>query len=162
MAIPEWLAGLETRIAKVILWQRIESREELIRMLERGEDIPRIREYSRGRIQAWLNSGRAASAFQTDRTANGSSKKPGAPRRTPPTPLEKTRARQAAALFERVSSHMNWKNDAALAKAIGISTPAISKTRNGRLPVGAGMLIRLHEETGIPIRELKAYLSSIE
>lgn len=161
MDIPEWLAGLETRIAKVLLWQRIESREELIQMLERGDDIPRIREYSRGRIQAWLNSDGAASTQQTNQTAICTRRRAGAPRRMPPTLLEQARALQASALFELVKSHMNCKNDAALSRAIGVSTPTISKTRNGRLPIGAGMLIRLHEETGIPIRKLKAYLTPL-
>lgn len=130
-------------------------------MLERGDDIPRIRDYSRARIRAWLTTSGVAGA-QPDQAASGSPKRIGAPRRVPLTPLEQVRARQASALFDRVMSHMDWKNDAALSRAIGVSTPAISKVRNGRLPVGADMLIRLHEETGIPIRELKNYLSASE
>lgn len=162
MDVPDWLAGLETRIAKVLVWQRIESQDELIRLLERGDDIPRIREYSRGRIQAWLSSGGAANATRIDRQAASCRKVPVTSKRRSATILEQTRARQASALFERVTSHMNWKSDAALCKATGISASAISKARNGLLPVGAGMLIRLHEETGIPIRELKAFLSPLE
>lgn len=50
------------------------------------------------------------------------------------------------------------KNDAALGKLLGTSPPVISKVRNGVLPFGAMMLLRLHEETGHPTKVLREAL----
>ncbi|NHQ93337.1 helix-turn-helix transcriptional regulator [Janthinobacterium lividum] len=47
------------------------------------------------------------------------------------------------------------KNDAALARALEVAPPVISKIRHGRLPIGASLLIRMHEVFDVPIRELK-------
>lgn len=47
------------------------------------------------------------------------------------------------------------KNDAALAHALDIAAPVVSKIRHGRLDVGATLLLRMHEATGISIHELK-------
>ncbi|WP_425402740.1 hypothetical protein [Janthinobacterium psychrotolerans] len=51
---------------------------------------------------------------------------------------------------------LGLKNDAALSRALEVAPPVISKIRHGRLPVGATLLIRMHEVTDIAIRELKA------
>ena len=40
---------------------------------------------------------------------------------------------------------LKLKNDAALSRALEVEPPLISKIRHGRLPVGASMLIRMHE-----------------
>lgn len=47
------------------------------------------------------------------------------------------------------------KNDAALARALSLTAPAISKYRSGTTPIGAGLILRAHEVTGIPVRTLK-------
>ena len=47
------------------------------------------------------------------------------------------------------------KNDAALARALEVAPPVISKIRHGRLPIGASLLIRMHEVLDVSIRELK-------
>lgn len=47
------------------------------------------------------------------------------------------------------------KNDAALARALEVAPPVISKIRHGRLPIGASLLIRMHEVFDVSIRELK-------
>ena len=47
------------------------------------------------------------------------------------------------------------KNDAALARALEVAPPVISKIRHGRLPVGASLLIRMHEVFDVSIGELK-------
>jgi transcriptional regulator with XRE-family HTH domain len=50
---------------------------------------------------------------------------------------------------------MKLKNDAALSRLLSVAPPVISKIRHGRLPVGASLLIRMHEETDISISELR-------
>lgn len=49
----------------------------------------------------------------------------------------------------------NIRNDAALCRLLEVSASVISKVRHGRLPLGAALLIRIHEVTHISIRELR-------
>jgi hypothetical protein len=50
---------------------------------------------------------------------------------------------------------LNLKNDAALSRALEVAPPVISKIRHRRLPVGASLLIRMHEVCGLSIKELR-------
>ena len=61
----------------------------------------------------------------------------------------------ANALLDAMLDQLGLKNDAALSRYIGVAPPVISKIRHGTLSVGASMLIRLHEESGLAIRELR-------
>ena len=47
------------------------------------------------------------------------------------------------------------KFDAALARALEIAPPAISKIRHCRMPAGASLLIRMHEVSGLTIWNLR-------
>lgn len=58
-------------------------------------------------------------------------------------------------LLDTVLNRLNLKNDAALCRLLEVAPPVVSKIRHGRLPVGASILIRLHEETGLHVRELR-------
>lgn len=58
-------------------------------------------------------------------------------------------------LLDTIIEALNLKNDAALARALTVAPPVISKLRHRRLPVGAGMLIRMHEVSRLEIRELR-------
>ena len=61
----------------------------------------------------------------------------------------------ANALLDAMLHQLGLKSDAALSRRIGVAPPVISKIRHGTLSVGASMLIRLHEESGLSIRELR-------
>jgi hypothetical protein len=61
-------------------------------------------------------------------------------------------------LLDALTAHLSLKNDAALARALGVAPPVISKVRHRRLPVGASMLINMHEESKLSIRDLKKLL----
>lgn len=50
---------------------------------------------------------------------------------------------------------LQLKNYTALANALRVAPPAISRIRCRRMPVGAAMLIRMHELTGLTIRDLR-------
>jgi hypothetical protein len=50
------------------------------------------------------------------------------------------------------------KNDAALARFMEVSPPVVSKWRYGTLPFGALYILRAHELTDMPIKEIKARL----
>lgn len=58
-------------------------------------------------------------------------------------------------LLNTIVERMKLKNDAALSRLLHVAPPVVSKIRHARLPVGASLLIRMHEETNISIRELR-------
>ncbi|WP_028101372.1 hypothetical protein [Pseudoduganella violaceinigra] len=58
-------------------------------------------------------------------------------------------------LLDTLIEHLNLKNDAALARALEVAPPVISKIRHRRLPIGASLLIRMHEVSDLTIRDLR-------
>ena len=58
-------------------------------------------------------------------------------------------------LLDALAERLGAKNDAALSRALEVAPPVLSKIRHGRLPVGATILLRMHEASGIGIRELR-------
>jgi transcriptional regulator with XRE-family HTH domain len=61
----------------------------------------------------------------------------------------------ASRLLDLALSTLGLKTDRALAARCHITPPAISKMRNGSLSIGASMLLRLHDETGISMDKLR-------
>jgi plasmid maintenance system antidote protein VapI len=61
-------------------------------------------------------------------------------------------------LLDALIKKLHLKNDAALSRTLEVAPPVVSKIRHGRLPVGASMLIRMHELTELSIRELRALM----
>lgn len=61
-------------------------------------------------------------------------------------------------LFDLVMERFSLENDRALARMLDVSPSLISKTRNLKMPVTADLLLRLHEETEMSIRDIKSYL----
>ncbi len=59
------------------------------------------------------------------------------------------------ALLDTLISNLRLKNDAALSRALEVAPPVISKIRHHRLPVGASLLIRMHEVSELSIRDLR-------
>jgi len=58
-------------------------------------------------------------------------------------------------LLDALIQKLNLKNDAALSRALEVRPPVISKIRHRTLPVGASLLIRMHEVSDLSIRELR-------
>jgi DNA-binding transcriptional regulator YdaS (Cro superfamily) len=58
-------------------------------------------------------------------------------------------------LLDFVTEKLKLKNDAALARALGITPPVLSRIRHGKVPIGATIWIAMHEETGMTVRELR-------
>lgn len=58
-------------------------------------------------------------------------------------------------LLDFLIDKLGLKNDAALCRVLEVAPPVISKIRHMRLPVGASMLIRMHEVSDMSIRELR-------
>jgi hypothetical protein len=58
-------------------------------------------------------------------------------------------------LLDSLIEKLHLKNDAALSRALEVAPPVISKIRHRRLPVGASLLIRMHEVSDLSIRDLR-------
>jgi hypothetical protein len=61
-------------------------------------------------------------------------------------------------LLNHLRAHLRLKSDAALAGRLQVAAPVLSKIRHGRLPVGATLLISMHEESDISIKDLRALM----
>jgi hypothetical protein len=58
-------------------------------------------------------------------------------------------------LLDALVKKLSLKNDAALSRALEVAPPVLSKIRHRRLPVGASLLIRMHEISDLTIKELQ-------
>jgi hypothetical protein len=58
-------------------------------------------------------------------------------------------------LLDTLTALLLLKNDAALSRALEVAPPVISKIRHHRLPIGATLLIRMHEVSDLSIRDLR-------
>lgn len=65
-------------------------------------------------------------------------------------------------LLDAVIERLNLRSDAALCRKIETLPPVISKIRHGRLPLGPTILIRLHEASGMPIREMRRLMGDTQ
>ena len=63
-------------------------------------------------------------------------------------------------LLDTLIEKLNLKNDAELCRVLEVQPPIISKIRHLKLNVGATILLRMHEKSNIPIRELKELTSA--
>lgn len=61
-------------------------------------------------------------------------------------------------LLDTVRQLLNLKNDAALSRHLDVSPPVISKVRHFKLPITAGLLIRLHEVTEWSVKDLRTLM----
>lgn len=62
-------------------------------------------------------------------------------------------------LLDELIAKLDLKNDAALSRVLEVAPPVISKIRHHTLPIGATILIRMHEVSDFSIRELKEMLA---
>lgn len=65
----------------------------------------------------------------------------------------------ANAFLDKVAGLLQLKNDAALSRKLEVAPPVISKIRHNRLPVGATLMIRIHELTDMSFRDMRAVLA---
>ena len=57
--------------------------------------------------------------------------------------------------IDRLIRRLGLRSSSALARKVGLSPSVISKVRHRRLAVSGEILLKIHEETEIPIRELR-------
>jgi hypothetical protein len=60
------------------------------------------------------------------------------------------------ALLDWLLEYMGLRNDACLARELGVPPFTIGKLRSGHAKIDADMLIRMHEASGLAIGELRA------
>jgi len=58
-------------------------------------------------------------------------------------------------LIDALIAKMNVRNDASLAREIGVPREVISKVRHGTRPIGSSLLLKMHEASDISIAELR-------
>ncbi len=58
-------------------------------------------------------------------------------------------------LLDTLIAKLGLKNDAALSRILLVAAPVISKIRHRRLPIGASLLIRMHEASDLSIADLR-------
>ena len=63
-------------------------------------------------------------------------------------------------LLDILLGKMQLKNDAALSRLLEVAPPVISKIRHNTLPIGATILIRMHEISDFSIRELRELMAA--
>ncbi len=64
----------------------------------------------------------------------------------------------AVCLLDALLERYQLKNDAALSRRMEIAPSRLSKMRNGKQPVTADLLLRIHETFGMPFSELRILL----
>lgn len=66
------------------------------------------------------------------------------------------------ALLDAVIADMSLKNDAALSRATKLAAPVISKIRAGKIEVSDGVLLRLHDTSGISVGTLRSLMGAAQ
>ena len=65
------------------------------------------------------------------------------------------------AIHQRIDNRAEHvANHAALSRALEVAPPVISKIRHNTLPIGATILIRMHEISDFSIRELRELMAA--
>jgi hypothetical protein len=71
---------------------------------------------------------------------------------------QETAAYNPNRLIDALIHHLGLKSDGALSRKLKVAKSVIKNIRHGHIPVGASMLMWMHEATGISINELRALL----
>ena len=61
-------------------------------------------------------------------------------------------------LFERLCARLGVRSYSALGLAIGLSPSVVSKVRNRKVAISSEILLKIHEATDIPVRELRRWM----
>jgi hypothetical protein len=63
-------------------------------------------------------------------------------------------------VLDAIIEKLELKNDAALSRMLEVAPPVISKIRHHTLPIGATILLRMHDISDFSIRELRALMAT--
>lgn len=62
------------------------------------------------------------------------------------------------AMLDILMENLNVTSDAALSRKLMVPPPVISKLRNNKIGFSAGLLVRIHDVTGLSINSVRAML----
>jgi len=62
------------------------------------------------------------------------------------------------AMLDALMANLKVTSDAALSRKLMVPPPVISKLRNNKIGVSAGLLVRIHDVTGMSINKVRAML----
>lgn len=62
------------------------------------------------------------------------------------------------ALFERLCARLGVRTYSALGALIGLSPSVVSKVRNRKVAISSEILLKIHDATDIPLRELRRWM----
>lgn len=62
------------------------------------------------------------------------------------------------AMLDILMENLNVSSDAALSRKLMVPPPVISKLRNNKIGFSAGLLVRIHDVTGMSINSVRAML----
>lgn len=62
------------------------------------------------------------------------------------------------ALFEKLCARLGVPSYSALGVAIGLSPSVVSKIRNRKVAISSEILLKIHDATDIPVRELRRWM----
>lgn len=62
-------------------------------------------------------------------------------------------------LLDDLMGAFSIKNDAALARELGVAAPVVSKLRHGRLAVGPTLILTIHEKFGVAVKSIRETLA---
>jgi plasmid maintenance system antidote protein VapI len=75
-----------------------------------------------------------------------------------PSPLLELSSYDPNPLLDRLKDFLEGRQDTKLAEVLGVTKSKISKIRHKHLGVNAEMLLRMHEISGLSIRELRTLM----
>jgi len=61
-------------------------------------------------------------------------------------------------LFDFLIEECELKNDAGLAKALGVAAPTVSRMRSGQYKVTADIILCIHKSTGLSVETIESML----
>ena len=165
---PDWTQGLNSSTATILLKQGYGSRNEVQSALDRGERMPYIGEVRRQELLQWLGipvkSQRRLKRHAERKARPARERLPGQSASTQAgwhrLRLSEQIVENPDELLDAVIDKLHLKNDAALARVLGVAPPMISKIRHRKLSVGGVILLRLLEETQLHLRELYQLVES--
>ena len=63
-------------------------------------------------------------------------------------------------VLDAVIEKLQLKNDDALSRVLEVAPPVISKIRHQTLPIGATILLRMHEVSDLSIKDLRMLMAA--
>lgn len=61
-------------------------------------------------------------------------------------------------LFDFLIEECELKNDASLARALGVTAPTVSRIRRGSYKVPAELILRIHKTTGLSVESIESMI----